>query len=79
VQFSLYNFFFEQQNMKGLMLIWQTVTWSLWKATNSLIFEGKKVGINEIVDAIKYRSLDWFRARKHASVCLSYASFVGRP
>jgi hypothetical protein len=57
---------------KGFMLIWQTVAWSLWKARNSLIFYGKKVEINEIVDAIKYRSLEWFRARKHASVCIPY-------
>jgi hypothetical protein len=54
------------------MLIWQTVTWSLWKARNSLIFEGKKFKVYEIVDAIKHRSLEWFIARKHVSVCIPY-------
>jgi hypothetical protein len=61
-----------KKRAKGLMLIWQTVTWCLWKARNASIFEGKKVEINEIVDAIKFRSLDWFRVRKHDSVCIPY-------
>jgi hypothetical protein len=61
-----------KKSAKGFMLIWQTVVWSLWKARNSLIFDGKKVEIYEIVDAIKYRSLDWFRARKYDSICIPY-------
>jgi hypothetical protein len=61
-----------KKSAKGFMLIWQSVSWSLWKARNLLIFEGKKVENIEIVDAIKYRSLEWFRVRKHASVCISY-------
>jgi hypothetical protein len=57
---------------KGFNLIWHTVVWSLWLARNSLIFEGVKLEGNEIVDAIKHRSLQWFIARKERVVCLSY-------
>jgi hypothetical protein len=61
-----------KKRAKGLNMIWQTVMWSLWKARNSLIFEGTKLKVYEIVDAIKYRSLDWLIARKFAGVCISY-------
>jgi hypothetical protein len=58
--------------IKGFNLIWHTVVWSLWLARNSLIFEGVKMEGNDIVDAIKHRSLQWFIARKQRVVCLSY-------
>lgn len=57
---------------KGLSLIWQTVVWSLWRARNGFIFDGLKLKANEIVDAIKHRSLQWFIAKKHGCVHLSY-------
>jgi hypothetical protein len=58
--------------IKGLILIWQTVVWSIWLARNALIFEGVKKEGHEIVDAIKHRSLQWFIARKQGVVCLAY-------
>jgi hypothetical protein len=57
---------------KGFNLIWHTVVWSLWLARKSFIFEGVKMEGNEIVDAIKHRSLQWFIVRKQGVVCLSY-------
>jgi hypothetical protein len=56
---------------KGLSLIWQTVVWSLWRARNGFIFDGSKLKANEIVDAIKHMSLQWFIAKKHGCVHMS--------
>jgi hypothetical protein len=61
-----------KKRAKGLILIWQTVIWCLWKARNSIIFEGKVQRIYDIVEAIKRRSLEWFTARKFAGVCMLY-------
>jgi hypothetical protein len=61
-----------KKRRKGINLIWQTVTWSLWLARNTHIFEGKFLKVYEIVDAIKHRSLEWFIARKFPGVCLFY-------
>jgi hypothetical protein len=57
---------------KGINLIWQTVLWSIWLARNSLIFDGVRLQVTDIVEAIKYRSLKWFLARKVGVVHLSY-------
>lgn len=57
---------------KGLILIWQTVVWSLWRVRNGFIFDELKLKVNEIVEAIKHRSLQWFLAKKHDCVHLSY-------
>jgi hypothetical protein len=57
---------------KGINLIWQTVLWSIWLARNSLIFDGVRLHVTDIVEAIKYRSLKWFLARKVGVVHLSY-------
>ncbi|MCI41265.1 hypothetical protein A2U01_0062498, partial [Trifolium medium] len=46
--------------------------WSLWLARNSLIFEGHKLKVCDIVDAIKQRSLQWFIASRYGGVCLGY-------
>jgi hypothetical protein len=62
----------KKKRREGLNLIWQTVMWSLWLARNSLIFEGKKLKVCDIVDAIKHRSLQWFIASKYVGVCMLY-------
>jgi hypothetical protein len=73
LSFESFGFPFKcKKRKKGMNLIWQTVTWSLWIARNNFIFEGKKLKVYEIVDAIKHRSLDWFIASKFAGVCLLY-------
>jgi hypothetical protein len=64
--------FRNKTRIKGLILIWHTVVWSIWLARNAFIFEGVKMEGREIVDAIKHRSLQWFIARKQGVVCLSY-------
>jgi hypothetical protein len=71
--FQSFGFPFKcKSRVKGLNLIWQTVLWSLRLARNSLIFYGTKVQGPDIVEAIKYRSLKWFLARKIGVVHLSY-------
>jgi hypothetical protein len=73
LSFESFGFPFKcKKRAKGLIMIWQTAMWSLWKARNSYIFEGKKLKVYEIVDAIKHRSLDWLIAKKFAGVCISY-------
>jgi hypothetical protein len=71
--FEAFGFPFKcKKREKGIILIWQTMTWSLWLARNSTIFEGKLPKVYDIVEAIKHRSLEWFIARKFPGVCLFY-------
>jgi hypothetical protein len=73
LSFEAFGFPFKcKRRRKGLNLIWQTVTWSLWLARNTLIFDGKTLKVYDIVDAIKRRSLEWFIARKFPGVVLYY-------
>jgi hypothetical protein len=53
-------------------MIWQATCWTIWRARNSKIFEGKDPIISEIVDAIKRTSLQWLTAKRSGSVCLAY-------
>jgi hypothetical protein len=73
LSFETFGFPFKcKKRRKGLNLIWQTVTWSLWLARNKHIFYGKSLKVYEVVEAIKHRSLEWFIARKFPGVCLFY-------
>ncbi|PNX63158.1 pantothenate synthetase, partial [Trifolium pratense] len=56
--------FKSKKRVEGLNLLWQSVMWSLWIASNSLIFQGERLKTCEIVDAIKHRSLQWFNASR---------------
>ncbi|GAU46902.1 hypothetical protein TSUD_296810 [Trifolium subterraneum] len=52
-----------KKRRKGLCLIWHTVIWSLWKARNACIFDGKELSIHHLVETNKHVSLKWLIAR----------------
>jgi hypothetical protein len=73
ISFEAFGFPFKcKKRRKGLNLIWQTVAWSLWLARNRFIFDGTSLKVQEVVEAIKHRSLEWFIARRFPGVCLFY-------
>jgi hypothetical protein len=61
-----------KKRLKGLNMIWQAITWRLWMARNARIFHNNEATVCEIVEAIKYTSLQWFIASRYAGVCIAY-------
>jgi hypothetical protein len=45
-----------KRRKKGLLLFWQVVLCSLWRACNDRIFSNKEVSVLEVVESIKYIS-----------------------
>jgi hypothetical protein len=61
-----------KKRLKELTIIWQAVSWRIWLARNTLVFYNKESPMCDIVEAIKYTTLDWFIAKRYAGVCISY-------
>ncbi|PNX90266.1 anthocyanin 3'-O-beta-glucosyltransferase [Trifolium pratense] len=61
-----------RKRRQGLHMIWQATCWAVWKARNSMVFEGIPPSVREIVEAIKRTSLRWLTAKRSWAVCLAY-------
>jgi hypothetical protein len=57
---------------KGLNMIWHAVVWTIWKARNAYIFDGKLSSTEELVETIKHVSLRWLLAKGTRSVYCQY-------
>jgi hypothetical protein len=61
-----------KKRRKCLITIWQVVIWTLWKAINDCIFDGKIVSVQALAQAIKHVSLRLFLAKGIPPVCCRY-------
>ncbi|PNX76224.1 ribonuclease H [Trifolium pratense] len=61
-----------KKERKGLLLVWHSVIWSIWRARNNHIFKNKVVEPREIVDEVKVLSWKWTADRSKISPCLFY-------
>jgi hypothetical protein len=56
----------------GLILIWNTIMWVMWKNQNDGVFSNKETNIEEMVDQIKLLSWKWFISGMAKGPCLLY-------
>jgi hypothetical protein len=57
---------------KGLLLIWHTTLWLLWKARNGLIFNNVSKSPKEVFDEVTVTTWKWGVHRLSLSPCLLY-------
>jgi hypothetical protein len=73
---SLLNYFAEVQNDKklrqGMVSIWCTAIWALWRHRNRIAFENGTADLLEVVDEIKFTSWKWWIAKSNKPPCLLY-------
>jgi hypothetical protein len=61
-----------KRRKKGLMLLWQLVLWSIWRARNDKLFNNKAASVIEVVESIKNIALKWYIGRIANRPCLLY-------
>jgi hypothetical protein len=73
---SLLNFFaaafVSKLIRQGLVLIWSSVIWALWRQRNRIIFENGNSDFNSVVDEIKIVSWKWWIGRLKSPTSLLY-------
>jgi hypothetical protein len=61
-----------KRRKKGLLLLWQVVLWSIWRARNDRLFNNKEASVYEVVDSIKHIAWKWYLGRIANHPCLLY-------
>jgi len=56
----------------GFLLIWHSVVWSIWSARNDLVFSGRILDVEQLVDKIQFTSLHWFFGSLSGHPCSHY-------
>jgi hypothetical protein len=73
---SLLNFFAAVSSAKkqkqGMILIWNSVIWMLWRQRNCIIFENGIRDVAKVVEDIKVTSWKWWIGRANVLSCLLY-------
>jgi hypothetical protein len=59
-----------KKSRKGVVMLWQTVVWMIWRVRNDAIFAQKPHVFQEAVEKIKRRFWDWLLAKKSRFPCL---------
>jgi hypothetical protein len=57
---------------KGMVMIWNTVIWSIWRHRNKIVFEGGVSDLSSLIEVIKVSSWRWWIGRKDSPPCLLY-------
>jgi hypothetical protein len=57
---------------QGLVLIWNSVIWMLWRHRNCIIFENGIRDVAKVVEDIKVSSWKWWIGRANVPSCLLY-------
>jgi hypothetical protein len=57
---------------EGLILVWNTVMWVVWKSRNAWIFNNKTTTVEDMMEQIQLSSWRWFLNRKAKGPCLLY-------
>jgi hypothetical protein len=61
-----------KKGKKGMMLIWHTFVWLIWRARNNRIFNNGSIDADEVIESIKRLSWQWYIERMAKSPCLFY-------
>jgi hypothetical protein len=61
-----------ENRLKGVLLVWHVVMWSIWKVGNYSIFSSKVVDIDEVFAGTGMIAWKWLTARKKGGVCSFY-------
>jgi hypothetical protein len=61
-----------KRQKEGLVLIWISFMWVIWKVRNDRIFNNGEVNVEDMVDQIKVLSWQWFISRVAKGPCLLY-------
>ncbi|GAU34591.1 hypothetical protein TSUD_15060 [Trifolium subterraneum] len=57
---------------KGLIAVWHSVVWTIWRARNELIFNAKVPAIEDELQGIMSRSWKWLLEKKKGGSCSLY-------
>jgi hypothetical protein len=61
-----------KQLRHGLVMIWNSVLWSIWRHRNKVIFDTVAVDTSGLVEEVKINSWKWWIGRSQAPSCLFY-------